>query len=140
MSLEDLLIDELRMRCVEKNLDFEKMRETLKMIGSETVDAFLYGVGMAPDNPTTLLDLTIATQAFIFCFEAKVNGERIRSFFRIDDIQTVLVTTLPQKVRLDVTLKGFGSSFFVNNPSERQSNVLAFAGHVRNKLHNIALR
>jgi hypothetical protein len=126
LSLQDILTEfEHRVRAVKGDVSFIPLQSMLeRLLANETPSHYVFGSGFAPDNPSTLVDVLILTENFIYALDVEPNKES--SFFiRIPEIKYVMVRRFPERVKLELSLEL--ANFFINADPKDLSKIEEFA-------------
>ena len=132
MSVHDAMIDELLLRCKKAELDSSYYVNCLnKILSGEECIAYLFGIGVAPENPTTQIDVMILTHESIIGFNIETNrlltGRTKRSLYN-----SVMINK--DKTRIQVLLSQggpLGPGFYINNYLSEEDSVWEFVKTVK---------
>ncbi len=138
--MSELLFTELAKKCNQKKIDHIKPIKLLKEImDDEPQEYYIFGEGMAPDNPNTLLELLIIGQKS--CYNLYIDPDRIViTTLKISSLSTVSMEMFRNKIKLHLyEMGGAFSGIYINVTIKEYDNVIEFVKRLRKKIDNDVL-
>lgn len=134
MSVFQNLMEDLQKICEATNVNFEEIKKELELvIGKEELVAYLFGQGMAPDNPNTVFDLLVIGQEHLFSLDKEKNGLNL-SYDKLSKYSLSSIRKQENRIKFEMRQTGSLYQFYLNNPKSEESVVMDFYKKLREVL------
>ena len=125
MTQVNCFITELEKQCKDRNLDYNSiLTNIVDVLGTDNPEIFLFGIGIHPDNPNTLLDVMIVHDKLILSCEI-LNNESHYDFFPLSKISRIRYHRLKNTIKIFIEIN-LGIGYFLINETSQESNFKEF--------------
>ena len=125
MNQVNCFLTELEKQCKVRDLDYNNiLTNIVNVLGTDNPELFLFGIGIHPENPNTLLDMMIVKDKIILSYEIFKN-ESHYTFFPLSKISRVKYHRLKNILKIFIEID-LGIGYFLINETSHESNFQNF--------------